>query len=64
MNAFTVAVKVIKKYSSKRVRDQFENEMSIMSQVSHNNIVRLHGIIREGENSVNINQQTFNKVAF
>ena len=49
MNTFTVAVKVIKRYSSQQVKDQFENEMSIMSQVSHNNIVRLHGIIREGE---------------
>jgi hypothetical protein len=48
MNRCTVAVKVIKRYSSKRVKEQFENEMSIMSQVSHHNIVRLHGIIRDG----------------
>jgi serine/threonine protein kinase len=51
MNRCTVAVKVIKRYSSKRVKEQFENEMSIMSQVSHHNIVRLHGIIRDGETS-------------
>ena len=51
MNKSTVAVKVIKRYSSKRVKDQFENEMSIMSQVSHHNIIRLHGILREGETS-------------
>ena len=48
MNKMTVAVKVIKRFSSKKVMEQFENEMSIMSQVSHNNIVRLHGIINEG----------------
>ena len=51
MNRSTVAVKVIKRYSSKRVKEQFENEMSTMSQVSHHNIVRLHGIIRDGETS-------------
>ena len=49
MNTSTVAVKVIKRYSSKRVKEQFENEMSIMTQVAHHNIVRLHGIVREGE---------------
>ena len=48
MGMTTVAVKVVKRYSSQKVMEQFENEMSIMSQVSHNNIVRLHGIISEG----------------
>ena len=48
MNDTTVAIKVIKRYSSQKVMDQFEKEMSIMSQVSHNNIVRLYGILSEG----------------
>ena len=52
MNRSTVAVKVIKRFSSKRVKEQFENEMTIMSQVSHNNVVRLHGIIRNGERKI------------
>ena len=43
-----VAVKVTKKYSSEKVMSDFQNEMSIMSEVSHNNIVRLYGIINEG----------------
>ena len=48
MSNKTVAVKIIKRFSSQKVMHQFENEMSIMSQVSHHNIVRIHGIIREG----------------
>ena len=48
MGMKTVAVKVVKQYSSQKAMTEFENEMGIMSQVSHNNIVRLHGIIREG----------------
>ena len=43
-----VAVKIVKHYSSKKVMEQFEKEMTIMSQVSHTNIVTLFGIIREG----------------
>ena len=49
--AITVTVKVTKEYSSKNskaMRD-FQNEMSIMSEVAHSNIVRLYGIVSEGE---------------
>ena len=52
--AIPVAVKVTKEYSSKNskaIRD-FQNEMSIMSEVAHSNIVRLYGIISEGEYDV------------
>ena len=48
MGSTAVAVKIVKQYSSKKVMEQFEREMSIMSQVSHTNIVTLFGIIREG----------------
>ena len=48
MGKTTVALKIIKKYASEKV---FEREMSIMAQVTHNNIVTLHGIIREGHNA-------------
>ena len=51
MGKTTVALKIIKKYASERVMEQFEREMSIMAQVTHNNIVTLHGIIREGHNA-------------
>lgn len=44
----TVAIKIVKRYSSQKVMDEFEKEMSIMSQICHNNIVRLYGIITEG----------------
>ena len=48
MGNTAVAVKIVKQYSSKKVMEQFEKEMTIMSQVSHTNIVTLFGIIREG----------------
>ena len=48
MGSTAVAVKIVKQYSSKKVMEQFEREMTIMSQVSHTNIVTLFGIIREG----------------
>ena len=48
MGSRAVAVKIVKQYSSKKVMEQFEREMNIMSQVSHTNIVTLFGIIREG----------------
>ena len=48
MRTFTVAVKVTKKYSSEKAIKDFHNEMSIMSEVAHHNIVRLYGIISEG----------------
>jgi hypothetical protein len=47
----TVALKIVRRFSSQMVMDQFEDEMSIMSQVYHHNIVRVHGILREGPNS-------------
>ena len=43
-----VAIKVTKMYSSEKAMNDFQNEMSVMSEVSHNNIVRLYGIINEG----------------
>ena len=43
-----VALKVVGKYSSQEVMDQFENEMSTISQVCHPNIVQVYGILREG----------------
>ena len=48
MGSIAVAVKIVKQYSSKKVIEEFEREMTIMSQVSHTNIVTLFGIIREG----------------
>ena len=48
MSNTTVAIKIIKRFSSQKVMEQFENEMTIMTQVSHQNIVRIHGILREG----------------
>ena len=48
MQKNTVAVKVTKKYSSEKAMRDFQNEMSIMSEVAHHNIVRLYGIISEG----------------
>ena len=45
----TVAVKVTKEYSSEKAMRDFQNEMSIMSEVAHSNIVRLYGIVSEGE---------------
>ena len=48
MGKITVAIKIIKRFSSQKVMDQFEKEMSIMSQVCHTNIVQVHGILREG----------------
>ena len=53
MSNTTVAVKIIKRFSSQKVMEQFENEMTIMSQVSHHNIVRIHGILREGSYTYN-----------
>ena len=48
MRDITVAIKVTKKFLSEKAMSDFKNEMSIMSEVSHNNIVRLYGIISEG----------------
>ena len=48
MQKNTVAVKVTKKYSSEKAMSDFQNQMSIMMEVAHPNIVRLYGIISEG----------------
>ena len=48
MRTTTVAIKVTKKYSSEKAMCDFQNEMSIMSEVAHHNIVRLYGVISEG----------------
>jgi tRNA A-37 threonylcarbamoyl transferase component Bud32 len=48
MDNTTVAIKVIKRFSSVKVMSQFEREMTTMTQVSHHNLVKLHGIMREG----------------
>ena len=48
MRTTTVAIKVTKKYSSEKAMRDFQNEMSIMSEVAHHNIVRLYGVISEG----------------
>ena len=48
MRDVIVAIKVTKKFLSEKAMCDFKNEMSIMSEVSHNNIVRLYGIISEG----------------
>ena len=50
MDNTTVAIKVIKRFSSLKVMSQFEREMTTMTQVSHHNLVKLHGIMREGIN--------------
>ena len=48
MRSKIVAIKITKKFSSEKAMRDFQNEMSIMSEVVHPNIVRLYGIIREG----------------
>ena len=48
MGKTTVALKIINRFSSQDVMDQFEDEMSIMSQFYHRNIVKVFGILREG----------------
>ena len=48
MRDVIVAIKVTKKFLSEKAMSDFKNEMSIMSEVCHNNVVRLYGIISEG----------------
>ena len=48
MGKTTVALKIVNRFSSQKIMDQFEKEMSIMSQVCHHNIVEIYGILREG----------------
>ena len=62
MRSNIVAVKVTKRFSSEKVMRDFQNEMSIMSEVAHPNIVRLYGIIREGERVCAVTAQEFNSI--
>lgn len=45
-----VAVKTAKKSSSSKEKEEFMREMNIMSQMMHPNIVRLYGVVQQGEN--------------
>jgi serine/threonine protein kinase len=44
----SVAIKTIKKYESKKEKDGFLKEMNIMSKLMHPNIVRLFGLVEQG----------------
>ena len=44
-----VAVKTTKKNSSEKDKADFLKEMMVMSQILHPNIVRLYGLVVEGE---------------
>ena len=48
----TVAVKAIKNYQSQKARDDFLKEMDIMSKFAHPNIVKLYGLVQQGEYTV------------
>ena len=43
-----VAIKTIKKYESEKEKDSFLKEMNIMSKLMHPNIVRLFGLVQQG----------------
>ena len=47
----TVAVKTIKKYQSQKAHDDFLKEMSIMSKFVHPNVIKLYGLVQQGNNS-------------
>ena len=44
-----VAIKTIKKYESEKERDNFLKEMNVMSKLMHPNIVRLFGLVQQGQ---------------
>ena len=44
-----VAIKTIKRYESEKERDNFLKEMNIMSKLMHPNIVRLFGLVHQGQ---------------
>ena len=50
-----VAVKTAKKSSSSKEKAEFMREMTIMSQMMHPNIVRLYGVVQQGEKKHHIN---------
>lgn len=43
-----VAIKTIKKYESTKEMDNFLKEMNVMSKLLHPNIVRLFGLVQQG----------------
>ena len=43
-----VAIKTIKKYDSKKETNNFLREMAVMSMLMHPNIIRLHGVVKDG----------------
>lgn len=49
MESILVAVKTTKKTSSEAEKASFMREMAIMSEMMHPNIVRLYGLIQDGE---------------
>ena len=44
-----MAIKTIKQYESEKERDNFLKEMNIMSKLMHPNIVRLFGLVHQGQ---------------
>ena len=54
-----VAVKTAKKSSSSKEKVEFMREMTIMSQMMHPNIVRLYGVVQQGEKWVYIYYQEY-----
>ena len=47
-STITVAVKTIKKYQSQKDHDDFLKEMSIMSKFVHPNVIKLYGLVQQG----------------
>jgi len=44
-----VAVKTIRRYTSEKETEDFMCEMSIMANMMHPNIIRLYGLVTEGQ---------------
>ena len=45
----TVAVKTIKKYNSKEAAEDFLREMSVMTKFVHPNVIKMYGLVQQGE---------------
>ena len=43
-----VAIKTIKQYESEKERENFQKEMTVISELIHPNIVRLFGLVQQG----------------